>query len=281
MEQLELKQFSDYRAYLVAHIQDCKKRRPDWTYGVFARQLGLKDPSSITKIVQGQREPGAAITGKLIRYFQFSPKDAQYFEDLVRLRKIKDDPRLTVMILEKMGKDHPGGAVKILDNQSFQLVSNWYCFTIREMVKLDHFVNDPNWISKNLHFKVTATEAERAIELLIEAGLLERVNGKLAIIGGFFSNSDASAAEAATRSHETMLDIAKVALRKFGSAEREFIGTPLTIDSSKMKEAKEMIREFTERFLKKMSHTNGDLTTRFQIQLFPLSKIDSSEKGTK
>ena len=85
-------------------------------------QLGLKDTSSITKIIQGQREPGAAITGGLIRYFKFSPKDAQYFQDLVRLRKIKTDPRLSVLLLEKMGKDHPDGALRILDDKSFQLL---------------------------------------------------------------------------------------------------------------------------------------------------------------
>jgi uncharacterized protein (TIGR02147 family) len=72
----------------------------------------------------------------------------------------------------------PDGSLKILDDRSFQVISNWYCIAIREMIKLDEFFEDPNWISKKLHFKVTPTEAARAIELLFQADLLGRDSKK-------------------------------------------------------------------------------------------------------
>jgi len=273
MKTTDLKKFTDYRAFLVAHVQDCKLRKNDWTFGIFARQLGLKDPSSITKIIQGQREPGEAITGKLIRYFQFNTRDAQYFQDLIRLRKMKNDPRLTVMLLEKMGKDHPDASLKLLDDKAFQLISNWYCIAIREMVRLDAFVSDPAWISKTLQFKVTPTEAGKAIELLIQAGLLNRTDGKLSITQGRFQTSNDLSSEAIKRYHESMLDHAKEALRKFEPTEREFTASTVTMNSSRIGEAKELIREFKGRFAKLLEEDNGDVTTQIQIQFFPLTKF--------
>lgn len=277
MQTLNIKQFTDYRAYLLAHVQDCKRRRIDWTYGLFARQLGLKDTSSITKIIQGQRAPGAAVTQSLVRYFKFSPKEAQYFQDLVRLEKIRRDPRLTILLLEKMGKDHPDGALKVLDDKSFQLISQWYCTAIREMVRLDQFFEDPNWISKKLRFKVTPTEAERAIELLIQAGLLKRdERQKLVIAQGRFHTTDDKASEAIRRYHHSMLTHAQAALDQFRVDEREFTAATLTMNIERFQEAKELIREFRSRFAKLLEEDKGNVTAQIQIQFFPLTRMEKS-----
>ena len=277
---LDVKQFTDYRSFLLAHIQDCKTRNSDWTYGTFAKQLRLKDTSSITKIVQGQRRPGDLITGQLIRYFKFTPKDGQYFKDLIRLQKIKNDPSLTVLLLEKMGKDHPDGSLKILDDKSFQIISNWYCTAIREMVKLNEFFEDPNWISKKLHFKVTPTEATRAIELLIQADLLGRnAKKKLVVNQGRFHTTNDISSEAIKRYHESMLDNAKLALRMFDVKDREFGASSITMSSNKFLEAKELIREFSDRFSKLMEEKNGDVTVQMQIQFFPLTQFEKDKKA--
>lgn len=273
MKTTDLKKFTDYRTFLIAHVQDCKKKKPSWTYGVFARQLGLKDPSSITKIIQGQREPGEIVTGKIIHYFQFSPKDAQYFRDLIRLKKIKNDPRLSVLLLEKMGKDHPNASLRLLDDKTFQIISNWYCIAIREMVKLKNFTSDPQWISKTLEFKVTPTDVSKSIELLIQVGLLTREEGKLKIIDGRFQTSNELSSEAIKRYHESMLDVAKEALRKFNLNEREFSASTLTMSSKRITEAKELIRDFKSKFSKLLEEEDGDVTTQIQIQFFPLTKV--------
>ncbi len=244
---------------------------------MFARQVGLKDPSSITKIIQGQRDPGPQITRKLVRYFRFSVRDARYFEDLVRLRKVKDDPRLSVLILEKMGKTHPDAALRLLDDKTFALIANWYCLAIREMTRLESFVADPNWISSTLEFQVTPTEASRAIELLIEVGLLERKKNKLVIRDGRFHTTNDISSEAIKRYHESMLDHAKTALRKFEPSRREFTSETLTLKAARIPEAKELIREFKSRFTALLEENSGDLTAQIQIQFFPLTRTKSGE----
>jgi uncharacterized protein (TIGR02147 family) len=281
IQQSNIKQFADYRMFLLAHVQDSKKSNPKWTYGMWIRRLGLNDVSSVAKIIQGTREPGPAITEKFVKYFRFSEKDAQYFRDLIRLHKIKKDPRLSVLLLEKMAKDHPDARMQLLDDKQFSLISNWYCVAIREMVRMDVFFEDGDWISKKLEFKVTPREATKAIELLIQTGLLQRKpDGNLEIATGRFGTSNDLSSEAIKRYHESMLENAKIALRKIDVEKREFTASVLTMNSNKIAEAKLLIREFKEKFCRLLEEDSANGTFQIQIQFFPLTKIDKSSCHT-
>lgn len=273
MTKLKVKQFTDYRAFLLAHVQDKRKENPQWTYGIWSRKLGLKDPSSITKILQGQRHPGKQITDRLTKYFNFNSNEGQYFHDLVSFYKVKDDPRLSVLLLEKMGKQNPDLNSKILDDKSFALISNWYCFAVREMVRLDGFFEDPDWISKSFNFKVTPSEAERAISMLLQVGLLERDNaGKLKVRNGIFKTETDYVSEALKRFHESSLDNAKLALLTIDVQDREFLASVFAMRRSNIPQAKELIREFKDRFESLLEEDNTDAIFQIQIQFYPLTK---------
>ena len=282
MKAPELKQYSDYRAFLAAHVQACKKRNKAWTYGVFAKQLGLKDPSSITKIIQGQREPGTALTGKLIKYFKFSGTDAQYFQDLIRLRKIKDDPRLAMMILEKVGSEHHTEEKRELDARAFMTISKWYCLVIAEMARLDDFVSDPQWITEKMRFKVTLTEAAEAIELLINIGMLKRVEGRLEVVSTNIRVKPEEQFEAARRHFQGMLDVAKIALNEVAPANYQYIATTLSMKQSRIPEACEFVRDCRERFIKIFHEKHDpDFTAEFMMQFFPMTHFEKKQSDTK
>jgi uncharacterized protein (TIGR02147 family) len=273
MEKIRVNQFTDYRAFLLAHIQDKRKSQPQWTFGVWTKTLGLKDTSSITKIIQGQRHPGQEITKKFIKYFNFSEREAQYFNDLVTFQKIKDDPRLSVLLLEKMGKQNPDLTTRVLDEKTFLLISNWYCLAIREMIRLNEFFEDANWISKNFLFKVTPKEAERALKLLVEVGLFSRSpNGQLTIQTGSYSTQNDFAAEATKRFHEASLENAKLAVRNIDVNEREFVSTTFAMKQKNIPEAKQLIRDFKVKFEELLEEDGADEVYQLQIQFYPLTK---------
>jgi uncharacterized protein (TIGR02147 family) len=274
MSKLRVHKFTDYRSFLLAHVQDKRKENPNWTFGIWARSLGLKDPSSITKILQGQRHPGKQITERLVNYFNFKNNEGQYFSDLVAFHKVKDDPRLSVMLLEKMGKQNPDLSSRVLDDKTFSLISNWYCFAIREMVRLDRFFENPDWISKTFHFKVTPKEAERALALLIEVGLLVRSDtGKLAIQTGLFKTKNDFANEALKRFHESSLENAKLAIRSIDVAEREITASVFAMKRSSIPRAKELIREFKDKFESLLEEDDADGVYQVNIQFYPLTKL--------
>lgn len=270
---LIINQFTDYRSFLLAHVQDMKKTRRNWSCGAWAQTLGLKTTSSITKILNGERDPGQQITERLIHYFKFDSKQAQYFRDLVKLQKIKHDPRLSVLLMEKMGKDHPDCQVRIMDDKSFQVISNWYYLAVREFCRMHGFKEDPEWIAEKFLFKVTAREIVSAIKTLLALGLLVRnAKGYLCLAEGRLNTTNDISSEAIKRYHEQMLENAKHALRTLPPGEREITSTTLVMSSSNIEKAKELIRDFKSNFERLMEEDSGDQVFQIQIQLFPLTR---------
>lgn len=273
-QEISLQKFTDYRTFLLAHVQDMKKKKKSWSYGAWALSLNLKTTSSITKIINGERDPGPEIAQKLISYFDFNEKQAQYFKDLIRLQKIKNDPRLSVLLMEKMGKDNPDSRLRIMDDKSFLVISNWYYLALREFCRMENFREEPEWISENFQFKVTARDITQAIKNLLQLGLLKRDSkGLLYLAEGRVDSTTDIASEGIKRYHEQMLEHARTALRKFSIDEREVTSTSLLMSSKNMDKAKQLIRDFKYKFEKLMEEDTGDQVYQLQVQLFPLTKL--------
>lgn len=270
---ISVKSFADYRIFLIAHAQEMKKRNPAWSYGAWAKRLGLKTTSSITKVIKGQRAPGASVTSGLIRYFEFSREDADYFRDLIELDRVKRDPRLKAIVMERIEAVYPKAAVRILDDQTFSLISRWYCLAVREMTELDRFVEDPKWISRNFRYKVTAREAQDAIDLLLKTGLLVRDGkGRLRTADASINTQSDLASEAIRRFHSQMLGNAEASLETVALEEREFISTSLVVSRERLGEAKKFLREMRAQFVRKFEVKGGDELYQLQLQLFPLTR---------
>lgn len=268
-----IQSYTDYRTFLVNYAQKQKNTNKKWTYGVWAKRLGLNSTSSITKVIQGDRSPGKEMTEKMIQYFSFSKDEGEYFKDLIRLQKVKKDPRMAVLIMEKMGKEHPDKNVRFLDHADFSVISNWYCLAIREMTRLEEFVADPNWISRQFQIPVSAVDVSKALDNLLSIGLLKRKkNGDLVIGEGRVQTSDDMVSEAVKRYHESMLDNAKRAVRDVPVDERELTGSSIIISPSNIPKAKELIRQFRSKFNKIMEETSGGQVYQFQMQFFPLTR---------
>lgn len=270
---LNVKNFGDYRVFLKSHFELKKEQNAQWSYGAWAKRLGLQATSSLTKIMTGDREPGPEITSKLVQFLNFDSNEKQYFCDLIRLSKIKDDPRLKMMLMEKMGREHPDAHLHVIDDRSSDIISNWFCLTIREMVKLHDFLEDPKWIQARLMFDVSLDQIKKALEDLLHQGLLKRnKEGKLVVSSGLLRTTNDIASEAIKQYHEQMLDNAKSALRKVSVEEREFTAEMMTIDKNKLPEIKEFIREFKAKFVRVFEEQKGSETYQFQVQFFPLTK---------
>src|SRR5688572_13367238 len=166
VQPLSVLQFTDYRAYLFAHSQQMKRKSPRWSYGSWAKRLHLKSTSSLTKVLQGKREPGEKMTSELVRYFNFARSESQYFRDLVQLNKIRRDPHLSVLVMERMQRQHPKGSVRLLGEREFALLSQWHHFALREMTNLADFTEDHEALSRRFLFKITPRDIRLSIETL-------------------------------------------------------------------------------------------------------------------
>lgn len=265
--------YTDYRSFLHSYAHDAKRKNPRWSYGQWAMQLELKGTASLTMVINGQRRPGPLMTQRLSDFFRLKGKEREYFQDLIRLEKVKDDPRLSVLLMEQMSKIHPNQEFRVLDHKTFSAISHWHYYAIREMTRLLDFQENPNWIAKHLYFKITPREVKVAIETLLELGLLKRGSGgELEVSYGRLDTQNDVADEGIKRFHEQMISHGKEAVRFIPVEEREITASTFTMKVSNVQKAKEMIRKFKQKFCRILEEENGEQTYQINIQFFPLTK---------
>jgi len=268
-------EFTNYRSFLSAHYEDAKRKNPRWSYEVWTRKLGLKNNSSIIKIISGQREAGPSITRKLVDYFRFANNERLYFHDLIRLSKAKKDPQLAVTLMQKIQKSFPGQKQRLLNENEFSAISHWWFYAVRQMTKLKTFRNDPKWISKKLKFKVQPKEIRKAINILLELELIKRDGAKnLRFSNENIHTSHDVVSEAIKRFHEEMLLNARIAVRSVSIVEREISGQTITISKENISKAKALIRTFEEEFCKILGTGSADEVYQLNVQFFPLTKLN-------
>lgn len=266
-------QFSDFRAFLKNHAQEAKKRNPSWSYGAWARRLGLSGTAALTMVIHGQRNPGQRFMEKLNRYFEFDAREREYFSNLVRLQKYSTDPEMRVLLMEKIASIHPTGSFRLLDVHTFDAISHWYFYAIREMTLLDRFQEDPAWISSELRFKVSPRDATYALRILKKLGLLRRDSqGRLKPSDGTIDTTSDIAAEGIKRFHEEMIEHAKTSVRSADVSERELNATTLALHHRDLAKAKQLIRKFQDQFCRTLEKGSGDSVYQLGIQFFPLTK---------
>ncbi|MEQ1666138.1 MAG: TIGR02147 family protein, partial [Bdellovibrionales bacterium] len=202
--------YSDYRTFLRDHVQTQKESKPLWSLGQWSRRLEFANTSVLTNILNGVRHPGQNIVERFVDYFQFSDEENNYFRNLVRLQKKYSDPELRVLIMEKLKNSHPEKKFKLLDDETFQMISKWHYYAIRELVNLSDFKEDIAWIRARLKFEVSIPDIKKALKDLERLSLLARdAKGCLMYAGGSVRSSTDVALEGLKRFHEEMIAIAR------------------------------------------------------------------------
>ncbi len=266
--------YSDYRTFLKSHSEIKKQDNPNWSLGVWANTLKLKNKSTLLMVLSGKRHPGDDLKDKLCEYFNFNKKEMEYFNDLIQLQKAKDDPKLSAALIEKIGKIHPNNTFRLLDDSEFSAICNWHYYAIREMVNLEEFIEDSEWIQGQLNFQIAKPEINKTIKELLQLKLLKRnENGKLVQSRDVVTSTAGIPSEAIKRNHEQNLDNAKAAVRKFDINERYMGGLTMTIKEANFPRAKELIRNFEDKFMELMEEDSGDTTIQLNLQMFPLTKL--------
>ena len=80
---VDVLEYTQLQDFLVDMVNSLKTDRKHWSFGRWARELGIKHTATVTRIVHGQRIPGHRLTETLIQYFGFDGSRASHFRSLV------------------------------------------------------------------------------------------------------------------------------------------------------------------------------------------------------
>jgi uncharacterized protein (TIGR02147 family) len=270
----EIHSIPDFREFLKLYAESAKKRRPNWSYGAWAKSLGLKSASSITKVVHGQRQPGPDLVDRLIRYFKFYGKEEEHFRNLILLARSGKNAHIQKMILrESEAVTAKKFESRMIEICQFHLLSDWWHYSVRELLKLKKFDRNPRAIAKLFRRALSPNQIRESFSILERLSLIRR-NAKLEfeVVDATVSTPSGIRNEALQKYHSQMLGIAQDRIRDVPPDRRHFHGFTFLLHEKNLPKAKMLIQEFVERFDQLLDPTDATALYQMQVQLFPLTE---------
>ena len=136
---------------------------------------------------------------------------------------------------------------EILEQSTFESISNWVHDAFLTLIKTKEFKNEPQWICRRLG--VSPTELSKVIQNLLNIGLIKVENGQyVAENSGTDVYVDQSTTAALKKLQLDANILSRLALENEPVEKRYHGINTLAIDPDKMDEAKKAIREFRQKF---------------------------------
>lgn len=231
----------------------------------FAKHLGLS-PGELSEVLSGKRNLSARSVARISKALGLSGPESRH-----------------LLYIAQEGGGAPELSTALLDEDSFRLVSDWYCFAILSLADCRDFKGEPDWIAAKLG--ISRTEVDVALDRLARLKLMERKGKRLVATDAVATSPQGVPSEAVKSYHRQILAKATRALDEQGIAEREFGGACFAIDPAKLPALKREIAAFWKELISRYSQAKNQ-TEVYQLELAlfrltnPTSQRPISRKGT-
>lgn len=249
---------SDFRLYLQTELIRRCRQNANYSQRAFAKFLGVEN-SWLSKVMRRQKNMSPRSINKIGERLGLSPYEINKFLKSISNARPSQSPPI------KFAQ---------LNQDTFEVISEWYHFAILELMKLKSFKMDTRWISSRLG--ITHAEAQAAIERLVRVGILrEQENIWVDESKGFTThNLGVNYSSSAHRKlQESILAKSAYALKNLPIERRDHSSMMMATNKSKLEEAKRRIDEFRYslcEFLEDCSER--DAVFQLSVSLFPLAE---------
>jgi len=246
-------------------VKRCKVN-PKYSLRAYANYLEVEN-SWLSKVFRGQKNP--------------SPKSLEHLGKKLGL---------PIEEIEKLKGDHVNRLKTLqrsdfyqLQEDIFNVISDWYHLTILELMKLDDIEINPKVISASLGISIH--EAFDALERLQRVGLISKTeDGKKYIdtSKGFTThNLGPNYTSVANRKYQKqIIELSLQALEMRPITERDHSSMTMASSKQKMFQAKKMIDKFRYKLCEYLEDTTQkDVVYQLSVALFPLTH-DTKESGS-
>jgi uncharacterized protein (TIGR02147 family) len=250
---------SDYRTFLRQEYLTRKERNASYSLRAYSRQLGISK-TALVEVLAQKRNLSSKNALKVAERLGLSPEATKK------------------MLTEIRGLSSPNldSIYHTLDEDSFNVISEWYHYAILNLAKLKRHKADPQWIAKRLG--ITSLEARSAILRLERMDFLEVKSNKLHRKVGSLSTTEAIPSAALRKFHKQNLLLAISSIERDGIDERYNTSITMAIDSSRLISARKLFLRFRDRMCAFLESENPDSVYTLGMQLFPVVRKENRKR---
>jgi uncharacterized protein (TIGR02147 family) len=272
-ESILLVRYSDYRIYLRDRIDQWKQVNPNVSYRFLSRQAGFRSPNFLLLILQKKRNlsiDGALKVSKLLGHNSF---ESDFFCSLVQFNQEKSSA-LKSKIAETLFRHRIQLGGEELAKVPGGFHSKWYFPFLRELISLQDFKDDDQWLRQRTRGTLQPQEVREAFGNLIRMGLIEKIpeSSKLRQVNSVVSTGNEVSNALVYGYHAEMIRRAGEALWNVSSPEREISSVTLSISRKKFSELKDRIQKFRREVLEWIqTDQEPEEVYQLNLQFFPLT----------
>ncbi len=274
---LNFDSFQDYFKYRVKSEMQSSAGHKKSSLEKLAKQLGYSSASSLSMIFTGDRLPSNDFLDAIFEHWHLSGEEGQYLRNVVQLEKLQRKGKATMQVLARLDRFKKVSNTHKLNIQQFSMMSEWYHLVIKTLISCFDFKEDYNWISRRLRKKVTSSQINKSIDVLLDLGLIERdLNGKLMRTTKLIETTHELPSEAIREHHKGMMQRAIEAVEEQDVSDRHFNSLTFKFDPKFMPEAKDKILTFVKDFNSRYQSEEASQVYQLNVQLFEHTKEEKT-----
>ncbi|HKU44726.1 MAG TPA: TIGR02147 family protein [Polyangiales bacterium] len=261
--------YLDYRQFLADFY--AARKHQGFSYRVFSRLAGLGAPNYLQLVITGKRNLTPAMAVRFADACGLRADAAAYFQRLVEFNQTTNASEREECYAKLTAFARYRNAQK-LELAHAEYHANWYIPAIRELCASPVFVDDPDWIASVLVPHIKPQEARRALEVLLELGLLERTPNGLRQGAAVVSTGPQTRGMHIKRYHAEMMRRATAAMELIPAAQRDVSSLTLCLSADGIEQLKSRIQAFRRELIELAENeTRREQAVQVNFQLFPLS----------
>ena len=263
--------YLDYRAFLRDTYTVRKAEGRGFSYRAFSKRAGLASPNHLKRVIDGERSLTPAMAVRYATALGLAGDQSSGFLDLVALGEAETDAERNAAY-ERLQSSRGYRKAQKLELAHAAYHATWYVPAVRELVGATGFRPDPAWIARHLLPAITVAEAAKALETLLELGLVERTpEGGLRQTDAVVTTGPETRGLHVRNYHRALLERAAAAMEIVPNTERDISSLTFTADDETLGEVKRRIQAFRRDLIAYVTERPGARVVQLNLQLFPLS----------
>jgi uncharacterized protein (TIGR02147 family) len=265
--------YLDYRAFLRDYYNERKGAGRGFSYRNFSRRAGLKSPNYLKLVIDGERNLSPEMAERFAQACGLQDDEARFFVDLVAFGQASSMTERDQAYGRLAGFQRYRSVHK-LDLAHAAYYSAWYMPAIRELAARTDFRGDPAWIARQLVPTISPADAARALETLLELGLVTRTDaGAIKQTDALLSTGPETRGVHIASYHRVMMQRAMASIDLIAPQQRDISSLTLCLGGLGLRLFKERIQRFRKELLELSSLENDpEQVVQINFQLFPLTK---------
>lgn len=266
-------EYLDYREFLKDFYDARKSEVPLFSYRVMADGVGM-DASNLFRVLQRTVHLPARCVPLVLDYVGLTGRAAEYFQVLVAYARTRGkvekqnvlDRALALRDVQR----------KMLEGAELALFVDWWTVAVRCLLEVSEGRAVPEELGSRLRPPVPGADIERAIDTLLELGMVKRVaSGKLALTDSHLSAGGSTAPEAVRDFQRKIMDLAKESLARFPRESRDVSTLSIAVDQEAFEDIRVLLKECRRQIQKRVEDARRpDRVMQLAMAFFPLAPAE-------